>query len=65
MAHVYTVEFLFDVPDTDPVRKHVLADDRYEALQLARQLLALQDPCIDAERIDMFKILRRDLPQAI
>jgi len=65
MAYVYTVEFLFDVLDTDPVRKHVLADDRYEALQLARQLLALQDPCIDAERIETFKVMRQGLPHAI
>jgi hypothetical protein len=66
MAHVYLVEFLFDAMSVqDPVRKHVMADDRYEALQLARQLLALQDPWIDAERIDMFKVLRQDIPQAI
>jgi flagellar biosynthesis regulator FlbT len=66
MAHVYLVEFLFDAMSVqDPVRKHVMADDRYEALQLARQLLALQDPLIDADRIDMFKVLRQDIPQAI
>ena len=62
MAHVYTVEFLFESQlDQDPVRKHILADDRYEAVLLARQLLALQDPCIDAERIDLCKVVRRDL----
>ena len=61
MAHVYTVEFRFDDEgEWGPVRKHILADDRYEAVQLARQLLRLQDPCIDAERIDLFKVVRRD-----
>ena len=64
MAYVYTVEFRFgeqggdSLPD-DGVRKHILADDRYEAVQLARQLLRVQDPCIDAERIDLFKVVRR------
>jgi hypothetical protein len=61
MAYVYTVEFRFDAQATtqDPIRKHILADDRYEAVQLARQLLALQDPRIDAERIDLCKVVRR------
>ena len=60
MAYVYTVEFLFQAQAAqDPVRKHILADDRYEAVQLARQLLRVQDPCIDAERIDLFKVVRR------
>ena len=60
MADVYTVEFLFDSNATqDPVRKHILADDRYEAVQLARQLLALQDPCVDIERIDVCKVVRK------
>ena len=62
MAHVYTVEFLFESDATqDPVRKHILADDRYEAVVLARQLLALQDPCIDADRIDLCKVSRLDV----
>ena len=66
MAHVYLVEFLFDaIAEHDPVRKHVLADDRYEALQLARQLLALQDPLIDVDHIDMFKVIKTGIPQAI
>ena len=61
MAYVYTVEFRFDPQAGEHcVRKHILADDRYEAVQLARQLLRLQDPCIDAERIDLFKVVRRD-----
>jgi hypothetical protein len=61
MAHVYTVEFLFDTQEgMDPVRKHILADDRYEAVQLARQLLRVQDPCIDADRIDLCKVVRRE-----
>jgi len=61
MAHVYTVEFLFDAPHvSDPIRKHILADDRYEAVELARQLLALQDPFVDANRIDLCKVVRRD-----
>ena len=60
MAHVYTVEFLFDATHaSDPIRKHILADDRYEAVQLARQLLALQDPFVDIERIDVCKVVRR------
>ena len=62
MAHVYLVEFLFDALSVqDPVRKHILADDRYEAVVLARQLLALQDPCIDADRIDLCKVSRLDV----
>ena len=62
MAYVYTVEFLFESRAAqDPVRKHILADDRYEAVLLARQLLALQDPCIDVERIDFCKVVRRDM----
>ena len=65
MAHVYTVEFLFDAHAsslaTDCVRKHILADDRYEAIQLARQLLVLQDPFIDVDRIEHCKVLRRDV----
>jgi hypothetical protein len=61
MAYVYAVEFvLFDPAGTqDAVRKHILADDRYEAVQLARQLLALQDPCVDIERIDVCKVVRK------
>lgn len=60
MAYVYAVEFvLFDPAGTqDAVRKHILADDRYEAVQLARQLLAVQEPCIDAERIDCCRVVR-------
>ena len=59
MAHVYTVEFLFDSNATqDPVRKHILADDRYEAVQLARQLLLMQEPLIDADSIDCCKVVR-------
>ena len=63
MAYVYAVEFvLFDPAGTrDAVRKHILADDRYEAVVLARQLLALQDPCIDADRIDLCKVSRLDV----
>jgi hypothetical protein len=54
MAYVYTVEFLFEAQlEQAPVRKHILADDRYEAVLLARQLLAVLDPCIDADRIDL------------
>ncbi|HVQ32980.1 MAG TPA: hypothetical protein VMS49_03475 [Lysobacter sp.] len=60
MAYVYTVEFLFQAQAAqDPVRKHILADDRYEAVELARQLLAVQDPRIDAERIDVCKVVRQ------
>ena len=60
MAHVYTVEFRFDDEvERDPVRKHILADDRYEAVQLARQLLRLQDPSIDADRIDICQVVRQ------
>ena len=64
MAYVYTVEFRYgpqagnDAPDAG-VRKHILADDRYEAVQLARQLVRVQDPCIDADTIDLFKVVRR------
>ena len=62
MAHVYTVEFvLFDAHDAQgSIRKHILADDRYEAIQLARQLLALQDPLFDIDRIDWCKVMRRE-----
>ena len=61
MAYVYTVEFLFEARAAqDPVLKHILADDRYEAVLLARQLLAVQDPCIDADRIDLCKVVRSD-----
>ena len=61
MAYVYTVEFVFDAQaaSPDPVRKHILAEDRYEAVLLARQLLSLQDPCIDTDRIDLCKVVRR------
>ena len=65
MAYVYTVEFRWGPCANDGaepeagIRKHILADDRYEAVQLARQLLRVQDPCIDAERIDLFKVVRR------
>ena len=61
MAYVYTVEFRFEPQASERcVRKHILADDCYEAVQLARQLMRLQDPCIDAEHIDLFKVVRRD-----
>ena len=64
MAYVYTVEFRLKPQDAEGApepgpRKHILADDRYEAVQLARQLLRLQEPGIDAERIDLFKVVRR------
>ncbi|KGQ20281.1 hypothetical protein LF41_817 [Lysobacter dokdonensis DS-58] len=64
MAYVYTVEFRIGPQDEEGapesgLRKHILADDRYEAVQLARQLLRLQEPDIDAERIDLFKVVRR------
>ena len=64
MAYVYTVEFRqcrHDDPDlsTQGIRKHIMAEDRYEAVELARQLVRVQDPCIDAERIDLFKVVRR------
>ncbi len=45
MAYVYTVEFRFgeqggdSLPD-DGIRKHILADDRYEAVQLAASCCA-------------------------
>jgi len=60
MAYVYAVEFvLFDPAGTrDAVRKHILADDRYEAVQLARQLLLMQEPLIDADNIDCCKVVR-------
>ena len=61
MAYVYTVEFLFESQaEQDPIMKHILADDRYEAVLLARQLLAVQDPCVDAQRIDLCKVVRRE-----
>ena len=64
MAYVYTVEFRFELQPEQAsdagIRKHILADDRYEAVQLARQLLRVQDPCIDADRIDLFKVVRRE-----
>ena len=64
MAYVYTVEFRQCRQDdpglpTQGIRKHILADDRYEAVELARELVRVQDPCIDAERIDLFKVVRR------
>ncbi|MGO4549968.1 hypothetical protein AB4059_02540 [Lysobacter sp. 2RAF19] len=64
MAHVYTVEFRYPPQAGEQgadagIRKHILADDRYEAVQLARQLLRLQDRHIDAERIDLFQVVRR------
>jgi hypothetical protein len=64
MAYVYTVVFRENPgarsdPPGEGIRKHILADDRYEAVQLARQLLRLQDPCIDAEGIDLFEVVRR------
>lgn len=60
MAHVYTVEFvLFDAHEAQgPIRTHILADDRYEAVVLARQLLAMQDPLFDIDRIDWCKVMR-------
>ena len=64
MAYVYTVEFrqgpcAIDGRLEAGIRKHILADDRYEAVQLARQLVRVQDPCIDADTIDLFKVVRR------
>ena len=61
MAQVYTVEFvLFDAHDAQgPIQKHVLADDRYEAVKLARQLLAMQDPLFDIDRIDWCRVVRQ------
>jgi hypothetical protein len=65
MAYVYTVEFRQGPSPVDGtssdggIRKHILAEDRYEAVELARQLVRVQDPCIDAERIDLFKVVRR------
>ena len=65
MAYVYTVEFrqgpspVDGTSSDEGIRKHILADDRYEAVQLARQLLALQDPCVDIERIDVCKVVRK------
>jgi hypothetical protein len=60
MAYVYTVEFLFESQaEQDPIQKHILADDRYEAVLLARQLLAVQDPFVDALRIDLCKVVKQ------
>ena len=66
MAYVYTVEFR-RVPTrstdvSEPrLRKHILADDRYEAVPArAPARCALQDPCIGCRHAStVFKVVRR------
>lgn len=54
MTNTYTVELRF-APGTigvEAVTKHVCAEDGYEAVALARQLVALQNPEVDLALID-------------
>ncbi len=60
MPNTYTVELHF-APDSaaaGPVTKHICAEDGYEAVALARQLVALQNPEVDVAMIDAWSVKR-------
>ena len=65
MAYVYTVEFrqgpsAIDGPCSERASENTSSPTTAtRPSQLARQLMRVQDPCIDAERIDLFKVVRR------
>lgn len=60
MPNTYTVELRqgHGASASAVVTKHVRAEDRYEAVLLARQLLALQNPEVDPTTIDAWCVTR-------
>jgi hypothetical protein len=62
MQHRYAVELLFDTREAAPaelVTTHVDAQDRFEAVALARRHVERQHPHIDLARIDTWFVARR------
>ena len=62
MLYTYAVELWVDTTGETPaevVTKFVQAEDRYEAVVLARQLVRLQDPHINPARIDTWFVQKR------
>ena len=61
MPNTYEVELRFapGATDREVLVKHVQAEDGYEALALARQLVALQNPDVDVVGIDGWSVRRR------
>ena len=60
MTNTYTVELRFasGVLGAEALTKHVCAEDGYEAVALARQLVALQNPEVDLALIDSWSLKR-------
>ena len=61
MPNTYEVELRFapGTTDREMLVKHVQAEDGYEAVAMARQLVALQDPEVDVSSIDRWTVTRR------
>ena len=61
MPNTYEVELRFapGARDRDVLVKHVQAEDGYEAVALARRLVALQNPDIDVAAIDRWTVTRQ------
>lgn len=60
MSNIYEVELRFGpTPAQDVLVKHVRAEDGYEAVALARQLVVLQNPEVDAATIDGWSVTRQ------
>ena len=60
MSNIYQVELRFGPGASHEVLvKHVLAEDGYEAVALARQLVALQNPDVDVATIDTWSVTRQ------
>lgn len=61
MSNTYEVELRFGPGATvrDVMVKHVQAEDGYEAVALARQLVALQNPEVDIAMVDSWSVKRQ------
>jgi hypothetical protein len=61
MSNTYEVELRFASGATtgDVLLKHVQAEDGYEAVALARQLVALQNPEVDIAMVDSWSVTRQ------
>ena len=63
MPNTYEVELCFarTASDTAVLVKCVQAEDGYEAIALARQLVALQNPEVDGATIERWSVTRHGL----
>ena len=60
MSNIYEVELRFATGTArDVLVKHVRAEDGYEAVALARQLVSLQNPEVDVAAIDSWSVTRQ------